>query len=812
MDHVRKAKLSVLAIGAIAVTLIMWLAGSFWFEAYQQHVDAVQIARVSKIDYKLMAVSQDLAAERTTTSAMLASKSSPDEDALAVLRTTQQRSEKALMETLESIDLLLADKAIAPRLQFSSEAVQEIKEALERTLAALNLYRDAFNANIQGTIAGNSSPIGEFQRNEVQDSIFGLTTALIAHTLSLQDGILLMPRTTVSEVADLQRLRASLQKFDNAMTLDTALLSATGLLASDPSNLERLRQSESRINHSVADLQAHLREQRPEADLLTGIDDFIRDQVRARIPLRVLMAERFSLGLATQQERNEWLMFGANAQAATAELGQEIRDDIIAISTTLKHKAVKRLLIDSLLIVICLWIVFASMKLLAKIHHQAYSDRLTGLPNRFRCEQLLRGADDVARAHQEIGAVIVIDIDDFQSVNDTLGHAIADQLLVAYAKRLNDSIDDAAIACAIGGDEFVIIVPDVREAEKAMAIAEKVRNRLQEKFEIDGALIQKTVSMGVCLFPDQVRSADELLKNADIALCQAKDNGRGQVQMFSQELHDKFQQRVQLEADLRVAVEQEQFELHYQPKVSTVTGRVDGVEALIRWNHPERGQISPFFFIPAAESCGLITAIGTWVLQEACRQTAQWHKMGYPGLQVAVNVSAEQFIADDFIDLVYASLTDNHLEPASLELEVTESVGMNDMSLVVERLDTLRKNDISIAIDDFGTDYSSLQYLEDLPLDCLKIDRAFILKLEKSDKGKSLANTIVLMARSFNLKTVAEGVESEEQLRRVIDLGCDYIQGYYYSRPVSADELPATIERIHALRDSDDQLSASNAA
>ena len=220
----------------------------------------------------------------------------------------------------------------------------------------------------------------------------------------------------------------------------------------------------------------------------------------------------------------------------------------------------------------------------------------------------------------------------------------------------------------------------------------------------------------------------------------------------------------------------------------------------------------PFFFIPAAESCGLITAIGTWVLREACRQTAQWHKMGYPGLQVAVNVSAEQFIADDFIDLVYASLTDNHLEPASLELEVTESVGMNDMSLVVDRLDTLRKNEISIAIDDFGTDYSSLQYLEDLPLDCLKIDRAFVLKLEKSDKGKSLANTIVLMARSFNLKTVAEGVESEEQLRRVIDLGCDYIQGYYYSKPVSADELPATIERIHAMRDNDDQLNTSNAA
>ena len=191
----------------------------------------------------------------------------------------------------------------------------------------------------------------------------------------------------------------------------------------------------------------------------------------------------------------------------------------------------------------------------------------------------------------------------------------------------------------------MVIVPDVREADKALAIAEKLQNKLQAKFEIDGAVIQKTVSMGVCLFPDHVRSADELLKNADIALCQAKDNGRGLVQMFSQELHDKFQERVQLEADLRVAVEQEQFELHYQPKVSTVTGQVDGVEALIRWNHPERGQISPFFFIPAAESCGLITAIGTWVLQEACRQTAQWHKMGYPGLQVAVNVSAEQFIA-----------------------------------------------------------------------------------------------------------------------------------------------------------------------
>ena len=790
----------------------MWLAGSFWFEAYQQHVDAVQIARVSEIEYRLLTVSQDFAAERTATSAMLASKSTPDEDALAVLKATQQRSQTELETTLESIDLLLNDKHIAPRLQFSPEAILSIKEALERTLAALNLYREAFTTNIEGKISGNSSATGAFQRNDVQDAIFGLSTALIAHTLSLQEGILLMPRTTVSEVADLQRLRASLQEFDDAMTLDTALLSATGLLASDPSNIERLRRSELRINHSVADLQAHLREQRPEADLLTGVDDLIRDHVRARIPLRVVMAERFSLGLASQEERNEWLTFGANAQAATAELGREIRNDIIAISTTLKRQAVKDLMIDTILIVICLWIVFASMKLLAKIHHQAYNDRLTGLPNRFRCEQLLRSADNTARAHQEVGAIIVLDVDDFQSVNDTLGHAIADQLLVAFAKRLDDCIDDSAIACAIGGDEFVVIVPDVRLAETAVSIAENLRNKLQAKFEIDGAVIQKTVSMGVCLFPDQIRNPDELLKNADIALCQAKDNGRGEVQLFSQELHDKFQERVQLEEDLRIAVEQEQFALHYQPKVNSRTGRVDGVEALIRWNHPERGQISPFFFIPAAESCGLITPIGTWVLREACRQTAEWHRMGYSDLQVAVNVSAEQFVADDFTDLVFASLADSSLEPASLELEVTESVGMKDMNVVVDRLDTLRESAISIAIDDFGTDYSSLQYLEDLPLDCLKIDRAFILKLEKSDKGKSLANTIVLMARSFNLKTVAEGVESEEQLRRVVELGCDYIQGYYYSRPVSADELPATIERIHALPGNDDLLSRRNAA
>jgi len=352
--------------------------------------------------------------------------------------------------------------------------------------------------------------------------------------------------------------------------------------------------------------------------------------------------------------------------------------------------------------------------------------------------------------------------------------------------------------CSLGGDEFVIIVPDVRTPDTAVAIAERLRKSLHMKYEIDGATVQKTVSMGVCLFPDEVNSTQDLLKNADIAMCQAKDNGRGEIQLFSQDLHDKFQARVQLEADLRVAVDKEQFELFYQPKVNSQTGRVDGVEALIRWNHPERGQVSPFHFIPMAETCGLITPIGTWVLREACRQTAEWHRMGYRELQVAVNVSAEQFVADDFTDLVFNSLTDCGLEPASLELEVTESVGMKDMSLVVDTLNTLRNSDISIAIDDFGTDYSSLQYLEDLPLDCLKIDRAFVLKLEKSDKGKSLANTIVLMARSFNLKTVAEGVESEEQLQKVLELGCDYVQGYYYSRPVTASELPATIDRIHA--------------
>jgi len=800
VDHVRKAKLSVSTIGVAAAALIMWVAGSFWFEAYRQHVDAVQIARVSEIEFRLLSATQDFAAERTSTSAMLATKSIPDADALAVLQVTQQRSRTELLETLELIVDLLDDKAIAPRLQFSTDAILSTKEALERTLDALETYRETFAEQIQQEIAEDESLARALGRQEVQEAIFGLTTSLISNTLSLQQGVLLMPRTTVSEIADLQRLRASLHAFEDALTSDTALLAATGLLASDPANLERLRRSGLRVNQTTIDLQAHLQEQRPEADLLVGINDLVRDHVNVRITPRVTMAERFSLGLASREERNDWLMYGANAQAATAELGQEIRDDIIAICASLRSLAVKRLVFDTILIFVCLWVVLAAMKLLAKIHHQAYNDRLTGLPNRFRCEQLLQSADSTARQHKETGAVIIVDVDEFQTVNDTLGHGIADKLLTAMGKRLRDRLGDTATPCSLGADEFAIIVPDVRTPDAAIAIAESIRRCLQEKFVIEGAVIEKVVSVGVCLFPDHAKSPDELLKNADIAMGQAKDDGRHEIQMFSQELHDKFQARVQLEADLRVAVEEEQFELHYQPKVNALTGYVDGVEALVRWNHPERGQIAPFFFIPAAESCGLITAIGTWVLKEACRQTAEWHKSGYSKLQVAVNVSAEQFIADDFTDLVYASLSDSELPPANLELEVTESVGMKDMDVVIERLSTLRKSNISIAIDDFGTDYSSLQYLEDLPLDVLKIDRAFVLKLEKSDKGKSLANTIVLMARSFNLKTVAEGVESEEQLRRVVELGCDYIQGYYYSKPVAADELPATINRIHAER------------
>ncbi len=434
------------------------------------------------------------------------------------------------------------------------------------------------------------------------------------------------------------------------------------------------------------------------------------------------------------------------------------------------------------------------------LQHQAFHDRLTGLPNRHRFEAELQNLLDKGEA----GALLFIDLDGFKNVNDTLGHGIGDQLLNLVAHRLKSRLKSEDIPVRMGGDEFAVIMRSATSNKDTLVCGQRILNVLEKTFLIDNQRIKISASVGLSRFPEDGNSVDTLLRNADVAMYQAKQSGKGRLLCFDEDIADELKQRAQLQVDLKIALQQDQFELQYQPQVCCDSGKVCGVEALLRWTHPERGPVSPEEFVPAAEHAGFINDIGTWVVNHASKQIGQWQTTPLRDLKVSVNIAASQFQQENFCELVFDSLA-RHKAPADrLELEVTESVIMNDVAAVVQRLKTLREAGIRIAIDDFGTGYSSLSYLQDLPLDVLKIDRAFVNRLQNERSDQSVANTVVLLATGLGLDTVAEGVETSEQRDAIVAMGCNVIQGFFYSKPVLSSELPTVIKQInldtHSLR------------
>lgn len=435
-------------------------------------------------------------------------------------------------------------------------------------------------------------------------------------------------------------------------------------------------------------------------------------------------------------------------------------------------------------------------RLQSRIQHQAYHDSLTELPNRLNLEQSLTQAVERADISKERIAVLFIDLDGFKSVNDIFGHAVGDDLLKSVSVRLQKIIGNKGLLARMGGDEFAVLLQNVVSPESVMDTSEKIINMLSAEHDVEKATVNVGASIGISLFPDDSTSAADLLQNADIAMYQAKGKGKNCAQYFSVEMATRFRERVEIEQELANAVVNGELRLVYQPKVNVSNQRVYGVEALLRWNHQLRGEISPVDFIPIAEESGLILPIGEWVLEEACRQTVEWQKAGLENLSMAVNVSVQQFNTGNFVDTVKQALSNAGLDANCLSLEITESCLMVDVDRTVEKLQELKTLGVSVAIDDFGTGFSSLRYLQDLPLDYLKIDRSFISMLDELDPQKSLVNTIIGMAESFDLETVAEGVETVEQLEKVTALGCDCIQGFLFSKPVEREAIPATVSFI----------------
>ena len=425
------------------------------------------------------------------------------------------------------------------------------------------------------------------------------------------------------------------------------------------------------------------------------------------------------------------------------------------------------------------------------IVHLASHDPLTELLNRFglhsRMEQSLVQA---ARRRQSM-AVLLLDMDRFKQINDTLGHAAGDALLVEVAHRLKATVRDADIVARLGGDEFIVVLTEVDGEEGACLVAQKMLDSLGQSYVFQGQEMHSTPSIGMALFPEDGEEYETLIRNADTAMDHAKDSGRNNVRRFNIKIAEVAAERAQLEKELHVAIEQRHFELYYQPKIEAVTNRLIGFEALLRWQHPEKGMIPPDSFIPVAEECGLIEVLGAWVLDTACRQLRIWRDMGFLAFTVAVNLSAIQLRSPRLLTDIVLSLERHQLTGSDIELEVTESVAMRDPESSIGVLQALRIMGMQLAIDDFGTGYSSLSYLKILPIHTIKLDRAFVMDIQNSPGDASICGSAIALAHSLGLKVVAEGVEQEAGRDILTRQGCDIMQGYLFSKPLPAREAEA---------------------
>jgi len=424
-----------------------------------------------------------------------------------------------------------------------------------------------------------------------------------------------------------------------------------------------------------------------------------------------------------------------------------------------------------------------------RIQYQAYHDALTGLPNRLLLRDRLTQAIRHAKRHHLLLAVMFVDVDHFKLINDTLGHAIGDRLLQGLAERFLPCVREDDSVARMGGDEFTFMFGGITKIEDAARMAEKVLRAVTHPFCLEGHDLHVTASVGIAIYPGDGDDPESLLQSADAAMYRAKEQGRNNYQLCTAGMNDRALERMALEGRLRRALDGEELVLHYQPLVEAAGGKVVGTEALLRWQHPERGLLMPDQFIPVAEESRLILPIGDWVLRVACRQLRSWHEAGFSELRMSVNLSARQFQQPGLVAAVRSALEGAGLEPRFLELEITESIAMSNVGWTAEVLRALRALGIRISIDDFGTGQSSLSYLKHFPLSTLKIDRSFVRDMASDPEDEAIASAVIALAHVLGLSVIAEGVETEAQLALLRRAGCEEYQGYLFSRPVSPDAL-----------------------
>ena len=428
-----------------------------------------------------------------------------------------------------------------------------------------------------------------------------------------------------------------------------------------------------------------------------------------------------------------------------------------------------------------------------RIHHLAHHDGLTGLLNRFSLEERLSQALNSAHRNNFKLAVIYIDMDNFKSINDSMGHSVGDGLLIEVAKRLKTCGRESDIISRVGGDEFIVVLNEISNSFSIASTLKMLIHKLSQPYIINDIKIDSSSSIGISIYPDDGKDITQLMKNSDVAMYHAKELGRNNYQFFSESLNKEANKRIQIEKDLRTAIKEQQFELFYQPQIATDNNDICGVEALIRWHHPQHGLVPPDKFIPIAESTKLILPIGLWVLEEACRQHKEWKNKYNKSLKMAVNLSAQQLRDPNLVEKIALFIKTYQLKKGDLELEITESTAMENPEEAIKLLLKIRELDIELAIDDFGTGYSSLSYLKQLPIQTLKLDRSFVKDINTNKSDAEISAATLALAHNLGLSVVAEGVETKAQKVFLISHKFDVLQGYYFSKPLPAKEFAESI-------------------
>lgn len=434
-------------------------------------------------------------------------------------------------------------------------------------------------------------------------------------------------------------------------------------------------------------------------------------------------------------------------------------------------------------------------QLLQQMYHQAQHDPLTGLPNRLLFMDRLNRAVINAHRNKSTLALMFLDLDRFKMVNDTMGHAMGDQLLIGVAQRLSSCLRESDTISRMGGDEFTILLPQLNKPEDVAIVAQKIVDCLRQPWSMGGFEFHITTSIGIALYPDDGDNSETLMKHADMAMYRAKEHGKNTYQLFTPDMNAHILARLELENRLHHAISRNELVLHYQPQYNTATGQITGMEALLRWNNPDKGLLPPGEFIHIAEDTGLIVPMGEWVLKTACAHNKQLQNLGHKPLKVTINLSARQFKQPNLVETIRKILSETELDPQWLELEITETIAMDDVDFTIKMLHELRSMGIHIAIDDFGTGYSSLNYLKRFPINTLKIDRSFVQDVHTDSEDAALVSTIIVLAKNLKLKVIAEGVESEEQLAFLHEHSCFEIQGYWFCRPVPFSDLVDVLEQ-----------------